>query len=171
MPNYLQRLCTYHTNSGFTTPKQPYDTCLSHHKMGASRKGTLSSYLDKKTYEAKLLQLMLTACCLAHTALNIWNYLRLPDGCYPVADLPCWDGILTRWKYRPCSAAPPIDYASLIRPLIRVTSFRGRKKIASGDFGCDEVYKGTYRYGEVCATWIDDVYSSAPCRILTQYHL
>ena len=61
----------------------------------------------KKTYEAKSLQLSLTACCLAPTVLNIWSYLRLPDVCYPVVDLPCRSGIYTRWNYRPCSAAHP----------------------------------------------------------------
>ena len=60
-----------------------------------------------ETYEAKSLQLTLTACCLAPTVLNIWSYLRLPDVCYPVADLPCRNGSLTRWNYRPCSAAHP----------------------------------------------------------------
>ena len=59
------------------------------------------------TYEAKSLQLMLTACCLAHAVLNIWDHSRLPDACYPVADLPCRDGIPTRWNYRPGSAAHP----------------------------------------------------------------
>ena len=60
-----------------------------------------------ETYEAKSLQLTLTACCLAPIVLNIWSYLRLPDVCYPVADLPCRGGSLTRWNYRPCSAALP----------------------------------------------------------------
>ena len=60
-----------------------------------------------ESYEAKSLQLSFTACCLAHIVLNIWSYLRLPDACYPVVDLPCRDGILTRWNYRPCSAALP----------------------------------------------------------------
>jgi len=60
-----------------------------------------------ETYEAKSLQLSLTACCLAPIVLNIWNYFRLPDVCYPVADLPCRNGILTRWIDRPCSAAHP----------------------------------------------------------------
>ena len=31
----------------FTTPKQFYDTCHAHHKMGTSRRGTLSSCLRK----------------------------------------------------------------------------------------------------------------------------
>ena len=57
------------------------------------------------SYEAKSLQLTLTACYLAHTVLNIWSYLRLPSACYPVADLPCRDGNHTRWNNRPCSAA------------------------------------------------------------------
>ncbi len=102
----------------FTTPKQLCNTCLMHHKIVTSRRGTLSSCLDKKTYEAKSLQLMLTACCLAHIVLNVWSYLRLPDDCYPVADLPYRDGILTRWKYRPCSAAHPF-FSSVLRPLLR----------------------------------------------------
>ena len=68
------------------------------------------------SYEAKSLQLTLTACYLAHTVLNIWSYLRLPGACYPMADLPCRDGILTRWNYRPCSAALP--YTPLSHPFI-----------------------------------------------------
>ncbi len=60
------------------------------------------------SYEAKSLQLALTACYLAHTVLNIWSHLRLPGACYPVADLPCRDGIHTRWNNRPCSAALPL---------------------------------------------------------------
>ena len=60
-------------------------------------------------YLPKSLQLTLAACCLAHTVLNIWSHLRLSDACYPVADLPCRDGIYTRWNYRPCSAAHPFD--------------------------------------------------------------
>ena len=31
----------------FTTPKQLYETCLSRHRMGTSRRGTLSSCLRK----------------------------------------------------------------------------------------------------------------------------
>jgi hypothetical protein len=50
-----------------------------------------------ETYEAKSLQLVLTAYWLAHIVLNIWSYLRLPDDCYPMVDLPCRDGVLTRW--------------------------------------------------------------------------
>ncbi len=60
-----------------------------------------------KAYKAKSLQLTFTAYCLAHTVLNVWSYPRLPDACYPVADLPCRDGILTRWNDRPGSAALP----------------------------------------------------------------
>jgi len=60
-----------------------------------------------ETFEAKSLQLSLTAYCLAHTVLNIRSRLRLTDACYPVVDLPCRDGILTRWNYRPGSAAHP----------------------------------------------------------------
>ncbi len=62
-----------------------------------------------ETYEAKSLQLTLTACCLAHVALNIWDYSRLPNASYPVADLPCRDGIYTRWNNRPGSAAHPFS--------------------------------------------------------------
>jgi len=62
------------------------------------------------SYEAKSLQLTLTACYLAHTVLNIWSYLRLPGACYPVADLPCRDGNHTRWNNRPCSAALPLTF-------------------------------------------------------------
>ncbi len=58
-------------------------------------------------FEAKSLQLMLAACCLAPIVLNIWSHLRLPDACYPVADQPCRDGSLTRWNNRPCSDAHP----------------------------------------------------------------
>jgi hypothetical protein len=58
-----------------------------------------------ESYEAKSLQLSFTACWLALIVLNIWSYLRLPDVCYPVVDLPCRDGILTRRNHRPCSAA------------------------------------------------------------------
>ena len=61
-----------------------------------------------ETFEAKSLQLALTACWLAPIVLNIWSRLRLPDACYPVVDLPCRDGTSTRWNYRPGSAAPPI---------------------------------------------------------------
>jgi hypothetical protein len=78
----------------------------SHHKMVASRKGTLSPYLIN-TYEAKSIQLMLTAYWLAPIVLNIWRYRRLPDACYPVVDLPCRSGDHTRWNYRPGSAAHP----------------------------------------------------------------
>jgi len=64
------------------------------------------------TYEAKSLQLTLTACCLAPIVLNIWSYLRLPDVCYPVADLPCRNGSHSRWNDRPCSAALPRTFFS-----------------------------------------------------------
>jgi hypothetical protein len=64
------------------------------------------------TYEAKLLQLLLTACCLARIVLNIWGHPRLPDGCYPVVDQPCWNGIHTRWNYRPGSAGHPLFSSS-----------------------------------------------------------
>jgi len=49
----------------------------------------------------------LTAYCLAHTVLIIWSRLRLTDVCYPVVDIPCRNGILPRWNYRPGSAALP----------------------------------------------------------------
>ena len=91
----------------FTTPKQFYDTCHSHHRIGTSRKGNLSSF-TKNNFEAKSLQLALTACWLAPIALNIWSYLRLPDACYLVVDLPYQRGTFTRWNYRPCSAAHPL---------------------------------------------------------------
>ena len=96
----------------------------SHHRMLASRRGTLSPYL-LETYEAKSLQLTLAACCLAHTVLNIWSHLRLSDACYPVADLPCRDGIYTRWNYRPCSAAHPFlaFFAHLVVILTNILYF------------------------------------------------
>jgi len=53
-----------------------------------------------ETYEAKSL----------HIVLNIWDYSRLPDACYPVADLPCRDGIPSRWNNRPGSAAHPFIF-------------------------------------------------------------
>ena len=95
----------------FTTPKQFYDTCHSHHRIGTSRKGNLSSF-TKNNFEAKSLQLALTACWLAPIALNIWSYLRLPDACYLVVDLPCQSGTFTRWNNRPCSDAHPIGFES-----------------------------------------------------------
>lgn len=81
-----------------TTPKQLYDTGLSHHTMVVSRRGTLSPCL-LETYEANSLQLSLTACCLAYIVLNIWSYLRLPDACYLVVDLPYQSGVHTHWNY------------------------------------------------------------------------
>ena len=88
-------------------PRSSFMTLVkSHHKIVASRKGTLSPYLIN-TYEAKSLQLMLTAYWLAPIVLNIWPYRRLPDVCYPVVDLPCRSGDHTRWNYRPGSAAHP----------------------------------------------------------------
>ena len=87
--------------------KQLYDTCHARHRMGGFQKGYPVALLVNNSFEAKSLQLSLTACCLARTVLNIWSHLRLPDVCYPVADLPCQDGSLTRWNDRPCSAALP----------------------------------------------------------------
>jgi len=72
------------------------------------QKGYAVALLVWNPYEAKSLQLLLTACCLAHTVLNIWNYFRLPSDCYPVVDLPCRSGIFTRWNNRPCSDAHPL---------------------------------------------------------------
>jgi hypothetical protein len=36
--------------------------------------------------------------------LDLWNYSRRPRVLYPVAGLPCWSGIHTRWNMRPCPA-------------------------------------------------------------------
>lgn len=72
------------------------------------QKGYPVALLVWNPYEAKSLQLLLTACCLAHTVLNIWNYFRLPGDCYPVVDLPYRSGIFTRLNNRPCSDAHPI---------------------------------------------------------------
>ncbi len=47
--------------------------------------------------------------------LNIWDHSRLPDACYPVADLPCLDGIYTRWNNRPGSAAHPFFSRKFLR--------------------------------------------------------
>jgi hypothetical protein len=91
----------------FTTPKQFYDTYHARHRIGTSRKGNLSSF-TKNNFEAKSLQLALTAYWLVPIALNIWSYLRLPDVCYLVVDLPCQSGTFTRWNNRPCSAAHPL---------------------------------------------------------------
>ncbi|MFH1934394.1 MAG: hypothetical protein ABIN18_22835, partial [Pseudomonadota bacterium] len=44
-------------------------------------------------------------CCLDRPVLNLWNYSRRPRVLYPVAGLPCWSGIHTRWNMRPCPAA------------------------------------------------------------------
>jgi hypothetical protein len=49
--------------------------------------------------------------------LNIWSYLRLPDVCYPVVDLPCRNGTYTRWNNRPCSAAHPFYFEADIRKI------------------------------------------------------
>jgi len=38
-------------------------------------------------------------------ALNIWDYSRLPDAYYLVADQPYQSGTPSRWNYRPSSAA------------------------------------------------------------------
>ena len=65
---------------------------------GGFQEGKPVALLAKKTFEAKSLQLALTACWLAPTVLNIWSYLRLPDVCYPVVDLPCRSGTYTRWN-------------------------------------------------------------------------
>ena len=56
-------------------------------------------------FEAQLLQLTLTANCLDHPVLNLWNYFRRPRVLYPAAGLPYWSGIRTRWNIRPCLAA------------------------------------------------------------------
>ncbi|MFH1931204.1 MAG: hypothetical protein ABIN18_06400, partial [Pseudomonadota bacterium] len=42
---------------------------------------------------------------LDRPVLNLWNYSRRPRVLYPVAGLPCWSGIHTRWNMRPCPAA------------------------------------------------------------------
>ena len=77
-----------------------------------------------RSYEAKSLQLALTACYLAYTVLNIWSYLRHPGDCYPVTDLPCRDGNHTRWNNRPCSAALPLAARDMGRELLAETVTR-----------------------------------------------
>jgi len=50
-----------------------------------------------KHFEALSVQLSLTACCLDPSVLNLWDYSRRPRVLYPVAGLPCRNGIHTHW--------------------------------------------------------------------------
>ena len=56
-------------------------------------------------FEAQYVQLMLTACCLAPSVLNLWDYSRRPRVLYPVTGLSYRNGIPSRWNIRPCPAA------------------------------------------------------------------
>ena len=87
-----------------------YHTCYSHHTMVTSRRGTLSPCLCIILRRGNHFSLTLMACGLSPIVLNTWSYLRLPYVCYPVADLPCRSGIITRQNYRPCPAASPIIF-------------------------------------------------------------
>ncbi len=86
------------------TPGKQYSTCQCALYYGGFHypKGVT---LPIGVFEAQYVQLMLTACCLGSPVLNLWDYSRRPRVLYPVADLPCRNGIHTRWNIRPCPAA------------------------------------------------------------------
>jgi hypothetical protein len=126
----------------FTTPKQLYNTCQSRYRMGTSKRGTLSSCLRKIISRLNHFNLTFTAWWLAPIVLNIWRYRRLPDVCYLVVDLPCQSGTFTHRNYRPCSAAHPMIFRSIIKYCVPRTFqnffqnfFYRREKIDSENIG------------------------------------
>ena len=105
------------------------------------------------SYEAKSLQLTLTACYLAHTVLNIWSYLRLPGGCYPMADLPCRDGIYTRLNNRPCSAALSLTARDMNRAQLATT-------ITRRDAGVEPPWMVSRRVVAGCARFMSRIHAN-----------
>jgi hypothetical protein len=74
-----------------------YRLPFARQSMVASIRSTMSPF-PFGTIEAQSLQLSLTACRLDCHVLNLWGRPRRPMVLYPVAGLPCRDGILTRWN-------------------------------------------------------------------------
>jgi hypothetical protein len=88
----------------FQTPKSFYHTCHSHHKMVASREGTLSPNSCMDLTRLNHFNIHLRPAVLRPSYLTFGVTYRLPDVCYSVVDQPCRSGIHTRWNTRPCPA-------------------------------------------------------------------